>query len=201
MMGYMLIGPWHFLKAYDAYPRFPYHNFDHAIEVMRDARALAGRAGIFFDIQCSVMDAGALYHDVIYEVGKGDNEARSAEFARGALHDDASQAELIQVEQIIVDTKAHQPDHGFIESCLVSDADMGGFAASPEVFDANNARIDDEFLIHGKVDPGTYAAGRRGFLEGTLTTAREGRLFHVDFDLDGRHERAISNLERALAQM
>lgn len=189
----------HFVRAYDEYPELPYHRFTHAIDVMRGARDLAQHVPRVYGIRYEVMDAAALFHDIVYVPGAKDNEERSAKLAWTALSPDFTTAEREAIFAIIMDTKAHQPDHLFIESCLVSDADMAGFAAEPDVFDATNRRIDDEFLIHGGVDPIAYAAGRRAFLEATLQDARAGRLYHVPVSLAERHERAIENLEREIA--
>lgn len=190
-----------FIIAYEAYPRLPYHCFNHALDVMAGARRLALSVPAPIDVDWDVMDAAALFHDVVYVPGAKDNEALSATFAAQALREEFTELGLQKIALIILDTKDHQPHFANIESCLVSDADMAGFAAAPEVFDATNRRIDDEFLIHGGVDPIAYATGRRGFLETTLATARAGTLFHVPVDLQARHERAIANLEREIAAL
>lgn len=199
-LGRMLIAE-DFRVAYHSYPTLPYHNFLHAMEVMEEAHRL-GRTINVSQAELDVAATIALYHDVIYVPGSQTNEQESAAFATSRLSWRCSYDFVSAVRQGILDTKAHQPSHRFIASCLVSDADMAGFAADWETFADNNRRVDDEFLIHGGADPEVYAQGRRKFLEATLADARSERLFHVPtISLPERHERAVANLERAIAEL
>lgn len=196
-----------FVLARDTYPKLPYHNFGHAMDVLAEIRRLRGLLRTHFpDVDAmldgSALDAAALFHDVIYVPGRPDNESLSADLAAGALGTvGVAQADIERVVGLIEMTEAHQPDPSDWEACLLSDADMAGFAAPLEQFVANNVNVDAEFLEVAGVDPGAYAAGRRGFLESTLSAARDGELFFVPVLQEERHAIAVANLERALAEM
>lgn len=190
-----------FRIAYHQYPTLPYHNFLHAMEVMAGARRLGVRLALT-QYELDLADAISLYHDIVYLPGSKTNEAESAAVAVSQLGGRCSFDAVSAVRQGILDTQAHQPSRLFAASCIVSDADMAGFAAEWEVFAENNARVDAEFLVHAAIDPELYAVGRRSFLEATLVDARAGRLYCAPTgDFEERHERAVANLERALAEL
>ena len=70
------------LEAAYATPPRAYHNWSHVGAVLRHFDAVAAGPGW---LQPAEVQLAVLYHDAIYEPGRGDNEARSAELARGHI--------------------------------------------------------------------------------------------------------------------
>src|SRR3989338_7423843 len=66
-------------------PKLPYHNFSHAMHVLRAVGKLAKPENISRNKKF-ILKTAALLHDVVYVVGRRDNEEKSAEFARKNLH-------------------------------------------------------------------------------------------------------------------
>src|SRR5687767_4607630 len=66
------------LEAAYARPPRAYHNLSHVREVLRHYDAVAAGPGWG---QPAEVQLAVLYHDAIYEAGRSDNEARSADLA------------------------------------------------------------------------------------------------------------------------
>ena len=66
------------LEAAYATPPRAYHDFSHIREVLRHYDAVAAGPGW---VQPVEVQLAVLYHDAIYEAGRSDNEARSADLA------------------------------------------------------------------------------------------------------------------------
>src|SRR5690606_27903307 len=66
------------LEAAYATPPRAYHNFDHVREVLRHHADVAAGPGWAQPVETFL---AVLYHDAVYEAGRGDNEVRSAEMA------------------------------------------------------------------------------------------------------------------------
>ncbi len=182
------------LEAAYASPPRAYHNFGHVQDVLRQYHAVAQGPGWR---QPREVQLAVLYHDAIYQAGRGDNEARSAELASQAiahwLPDQGVDTE--RVMQLIQLTARHgglKPGDVDPEAALFLDCDMAILAAPPAVFDAYDAGIAREYRA---VVPGwMFRRKRRQFLKGLL--ARE-RIYLSDFfhaRLDGG---ARDNLRRA----
>lgn len=178
--------------ALDLYDDLPYHGRHHPTVVLAAVYRLAQESA--FQVPTTVV-AAALLHDAGYVVGASDNEERAAlMYVPSVLH--AWPAEAVEhVSAMVLATKSHV----YVDDVwarLLCDADMDGFSAPWDEFQANNAAIEREYLQAG-VAPEAYAAGRQSFLEATLDDARHHSLYHF-----GRPSRrtavAIDNLERLL---
>src|SRR3546814_4213229 len=66
------------LEAAYAKPPRAYHDFNHVREVLRHHAEVAAGPGW---VQPAETFLAVLYHDAVYEAGRGDNETRSAELA------------------------------------------------------------------------------------------------------------------------
>lgn len=174
-----------------------YHGPHHPFVVGSAAHRLAMHPDAP-SVDLELVDAGVLFHDAGYVPGRAGNEAVAAAIAHEVLTAHGwTPPGVNRAGRIIRDTEHHQPHHDNLESCLVSDADLSGFWALPERFDADDQAVRDE-LISGGVAPDLFEIKRAALLGSALAAAVEGRLFHFPVDLEARHEAAIANITRAL---
>lgn len=181
------------LEAAYATPPRAYHNFQHVLEVLRHYDTVAEGPGWR---QPREVQLAVLYHDAIYEAGRGDNEARSAQLAQEqiARWSPAAGVDAARVVQLIELTARHgglAPDDVDGEAALFLDCDMAILAASPQAFDAYDRGIAQEYRA---VVPGwIFRRKRRQFLKGLL--ARE-RIYLSDFFHARLDAAARANLRR-----
>lgn len=189
------------LEAAYATPQRAYHNFGHVQEVLhRFAEVTAGPGWT----QPAEVYLAVLYHDAIYEAGRKDNEARSADLAMaGIAHWLPEQGvDTLRVAELIDLTARHgrlSPadfgEDGFsLDARHFLDCDMAILGAEPAVFDAYDAGIAEEYRGHL---PGfLFRLNRKRFLKGLLARDRIylSDWFHQRYDAPAR-----ANLRRAIA--
>ncbi len=183
------------VRACYATPPRAYHDFAHVREVLGWFDAVAEGPG--WDRPAEVFLA-LLYHDAIYEAGRKDNEARSAELAQAAIArwlPDAG-VDAARVAELIRMTARHGHWGGEAvdrDAALFLDCDMAILAAEPARFDAYDTAIAQEY--RGKLPAWMFRHYRRRFLRGLLASPR----IYVS---DWFHERcdgaARANLARCL---
>ena len=181
------------LKAAHAQPPRAYHNLGHVQALLHHFRDVAAGPGWR---QPREVALALLYHDAIYEAGRGDNEARSAQLAREAiarwLPDAGIDAE--RVAELIALTARHgslRGDELDADAALFLDSDMAILGAPPEVFDAYDRGIAEEY--RGKVPGFLFRLNRRRFLKGVLA---QPRIFFSDFFHQRCDAQARANLRR-----
>ena len=183
------------LRASYATPPRAYHDFDHVREVLGEFDAVAGGPG--WDRPREVFLA-LLYHDAIYEAGRKDNEARSAELAQAAIARWLPEAgiDAAHVADLIRMTARHGHWAGESltrDAALFLDCDMAILAAEPVRFDAYDAAIAQEY--RGKLPAWMFRHYRRRFLRGLLASPR---IFQSDWFHERRDAAARANLARCL---
>ncbi|MET1161491.1 MAG: hypothetical protein ABWY48_03045 [Pseudoxanthomonas sp.] len=189
------------LEAAYATPLRAYHNFGHVQEVLhRFAEVTVGPGWT----QPSEVYLAVLYHDAIYEAGRKDNEARSADLAMAQIARWLPEQgiDTLRVADLIKLTARHgqfSPDDfgedGFsLDTRHFLDCDMAILGASPEVFDAYDAGIAEEY--RGHVPGFLFRLNRKRFLKGLLARQRIylSDWFHQRYDAAAR-----VNLARAIA--
>ncbi|KIG13301.1 hypothetical protein DB30_00349 [Enhygromyxa salina] len=136
-----------------------------------------------------------LFHDAIYEPGRGDNEARSAALAGERLAD--WPIDLGRVQAMIHATAAHDrvDARGDPDLALFLDADMAIIGTPPAIYDAYTRGVQQEFA---KIPAAMFRAGRRAFVVAQLARAS---LFHTSFFRDRYDRQARANLERELTAL
>jgi predicted metal-dependent HD superfamily phosphohydrolase len=186
-------GQWAALEAAYATPLRAYHNLGHVQSLLHHYRDVAAGPGWQ---QPREVALAALYHDAIYDVGKRDNEARSAQLAIAEIErwipgqgiDTARVAGLIELTARHGQLTAEELD---ADAALFLDSDMAILGAPAEVFDAYDRGIAEEYR---NVVPGfLFRLNRRRFLRGVL---KQPRIFFSEFfhnKLDGT---ARANLRR-----
>ncbi len=152
--------------AYGA-PERSYHDNAHLDEVLERFGEVAREVG--WERPREVFLA-LVFHDVVYEPGAKDNEARSAEVAERAISDHLAgeNIDVARVKELVLLTARH----GALEeadvdrdAALFCDCDMAILAAPVEAFEAYDRGIAREYQA---VPAELFAAGRRRFFEGLL---------------------------------
>lgn len=181
------------IEAAHAQPPRAYHNFGHVQALLQHHRDVAAGPGWR---QPREVALAMLYHDAVYEAGRGDNEARSAMMARAAiarwLPDAGVDAE--RVAALIELTARHgrlRGDELDADAALFLDADMAILGAPAAVFDAYDRGIAAEY--RGKVPGLLFRLNRRRFLKGVLA---QPRIFFSDFFHERYDAQARANLRR-----
>ena len=186
------------LEAAYATPPRTYHSFEHVLEVLGHYEAVAAGPGW---MQPTEVLLAVLFHDAVYEPGRTDNEARSAQLARDAIARWFVPAHGIDVERVVslVNATARHGrlDPGDVdrEAALFLDCDMAILGADDARFDAYDQAIAREY--RGRVPGWLFQFNRRRFLKGLL--ARE-RIFLSSFFHARLDARARANLRRALGK-
>ena len=190
------------LEAAYATPPRAYHDFSHVREVLRHYDAVAAGPGW---MQPAEVQLAVLYHDAIYEAGRSDNEARSADLAVEHIAHWLPDADVdaSRVAELIHLTSRHgklMPDD-FADDGPASDTmhfldcDMAILGAEPTVFDAYDRGIAAEY--RGHVPAWVFKLNRRRFLKALL--ARE-RIFLSEFFHERLDAQARINLRRAVTE-
>jgi predicted metal-dependent HD superfamily phosphohydrolase len=180
-------------SAYATPPR-AYHNAQHVLEVLRHVDAADREAGWAHPAEVRL---AVLYHDAIYEAGRGDNEARSAELAREHLQRwPQPDVDVDRVCELILLTARHgQIDPATLDrdAAQFLDCDMAIVGSDPATFAAYDRAIAAEY--RGQVPGWLYKLNRRRFLKGLL--GRE-RIFLSDWGHARFDAQARVNLRRAV---
>lgn len=189
------------LETAYATPVRAYHNFGHVQEVLhRFAEVTVGPGWT----QPSEVYLAVLYHDAVYEAGRKDNEARSAEMAMAQIARWLPEQgiDTLRVAELIDLTARHGQfspgdfgDDGFsLDTRHFLDCDMAILGAEAGVFDAYDAGIAEEY--RGHVPAFLFRLNRKRFLKGLLARERIylSDWFHQRYDAPAR-----ANLRRAIA--
>ena len=188
------------LEATYATPVRAYHDFGHVQEVLRHYADVAAGPGW---TQPAEVRLAVLYHDAIYEAGRKDNEARSAELAMAHIAQWLPEAgvDALRVAELINLTARHGQfspgDFGedglSLDACHFLDCDMAILGAAPAAFDAYDRGIAEEY--RGHVPALMFKFNRRRFLKGLLGRERIflSEFFHQRYDAAAR-----ANLRRVI---
>lgn len=179
-------------EAY-ATPVRAYHHFGHVQDVLHRFAEVTAGAGW---TQPAEAYLAVLYHDAIYDAGRRDNEARSAELAKAEIARwlPESGIDTLRVAELIQLTARHGQlspadfgDDGFsLDACHFLDCDMAILGATPEVFEAYDRGIAEEYAGHL---PGfLFRLNRRRFLKGLMSRERIflSHWFHERYDAQAR---------------
>jgi predicted metal-dependent HD superfamily phosphohydrolase len=190
------------LDAAYATPPRAYHNFSHVREVLRHYDAVTAGPGWLQPVEVRL---AVLYHDAIYEAGRSDNEAHSADLAVEHIARWLPEAgvDANRVAELIRLTARHGKftqddfagDAAPADTMHFLDCDMAILGAEPAVFDAYDRGIAAEYRSH--VPAWVFKLNRRRFLKALL--ARE-RIFLSDFFHQRLDAQARINLRRAVTE-
>jgi predicted metal-dependent HD superfamily phosphohydrolase len=158
-----------------------HHTVTHLHEML-DAIGLLAESGIEFDREA--VELAAWFHDAIYEIGRDDNEDRSAELARELL---SSSPVRDEVARLVLATKAHKVPEGDVNGAVLSDADLSVLGSEPLRYRRYAAAVREEYA---EVPDEVFKPARAQVLRALL----EGPLFHTAAGRERWEERARRNI-------
>lgn len=170
-------------------PHRAYHTLEHVFECQRWLAATCDLA----ERPCEV-EIALVYHDVVYDQWRSDNEQRSAELFRGHAQARALPLEpTARICALIEGTASHRSRHG--DSALLNDIDLAVLGASPARYEIYEQQVRSEYAA---LEERLFRAGRervvRSFLE---TTA----IYGTPFFGERLEAQARRNLGRALTHL
>lgn len=183
------------LKAAYQAPARAYHNWDHITYLLAEFRRLAAHWR-----RPAAVETAIYWHDVVYEPTSATNEADSAALMTVRLSGRAGAAVVKDAHDLILATASHDVpsdmDGELAQDCaLFLDMDMSILGAAPDLFDAYDAAIREEFSV---IPDETYRPRRAEVLAGFL--ARE-HLFLTDVYQRSHDAQARDNLRRAISRL
>jgi predicted metal-dependent HD superfamily phosphohydrolase len=117
-----------------------HHTVAHLHEML-DAIGLLAESGIDFDREA--VELAAWFHDAIYEIGRDDNEDRSAELARELL---ASSPIRDEVARLVLVTKTHKvDDDDDVDGAVLCDADLSVLGSDAQRYRTYAAAVREEY--------------------------------------------------------
>ncbi|WP_411970440.1 hypothetical protein [Saccharothrix longispora] len=140
-----------------AEPHRGYHGAAHVLAVVRDVLDLAADRT---DRERAVLTLAALAHDVVYDGVPGEDERRSAEWARARL---AGLPAADRVAGIVLATTDHASDDDLTR--LLLDADLAVLGSAPDAYERYRAAVRAEYA---HVDDAAWRAGRGRVLRSLL---------------------------------
>lgn len=158
------------LLARWAEPHRRHHDVAHLDDVLRAVAELADRGATF---DRTAVDLAAWFHDAIYDIGRDDNEDRSADLARARLAPPELAAE---VARLVETTKTHAIAEGDANGAALSDADLAVLGAPPERYAQYAAAVREEYsAIPDEVFRPARARVLAALLDGAMYHTQQGR--------------------------
>jgi predicted metal-dependent HD superfamily phosphohydrolase len=142
-----------------------YHDSVHARAVVRDVAVLAGELRLPAE-ERAVLTIAAGAHDVVYDGHPGDDERRSASWARGWLaRSGVGEAHVTRVGELVLATAAHSASADDPAAWALLDADLAILGADPEAYDRYRLAVRGEYAA---LDEPAWRAGRAAVMSGLL---------------------------------
>jgi predicted metal-dependent HD superfamily phosphohydrolase len=140
-----------------------------------------------------------LYHDIVYDTYRPDNEEQSAELAEAHLRQLNVNPSLIQnIKTFILATKDHKIPDGYPlanDLGLFLDFDIAILAAEQETYQLYSEKIRQEYM---KYPDNIYKEGRKQALKKVLLT---GRIFNTNDFVESMEAVARQNISREVGQL
>jgi predicted metal-dependent HD superfamily phosphohydrolase len=144
-----------------AEPQRRYHTLDHLSEVLARVAELTAYAD-----DPDTVALAAWFHDAVYRPDRSENEERSADLARRALHEAGVGAErTAEVVRLVRLTVTHDPAPGDADGEVLCDADLAVLAGDPASYAAYAAAVRDEYAFVPAPD---FRSGRADVLRRLL---------------------------------
>ena len=144
------------LRARYAEPQRHYHtlsHIEHLLALLDEYRAMPRDRRL--------VALAIWFHDAIYEPKRTDNEARSAELARGVLSSLCEPAATIEaVERMVLATAGHRWTDGQADTAFFLDLDLSILGAEPPAYDRYVEQVRAEYCFV----PGWLFRFKRGHL-------------------------------------
>ncbi len=143
-----------------------HHTVTHLHEML-DAIGLLADSGVEFDREA--VELAAWFHDAIYEIGRDDNEDRSAELARDLL---AGSPIRDEVARLVLVTKTHKVADDDLNGGVLSDADLSVLGSNALRYRTYAAAVREEYA---DVSDEVFKPARAQVLSSLL----DGPVFHT----------------------
>lgn len=176
------------VQRYDE-PHREYHGLAHLAHVVS---VVSSMQDLCEDFASTVI--AAFFHDVVYVIGRSDNETASAQFAGEHLRRLGAEPDAIaKVEVMIVATDDHVVPNGApADTAVLLDADLAILGTDTETYDHYVERVRREYAA---IPDDAWRVGRAAVLESFL---RRDRIFLTprghEWEVPAR-----SNLQRELS--
>ncbi|WP_029106404.1 hypothetical protein [Mycobacterium sp. URHD0025] len=165
-----------------------HHNVAHLHEVL-DAIGTLADDGLHFDREA--VELAAWFHDAIYDIGRDDNEDRSAMLARQLLEGAADRDE---VARLVLATKSHKVDGDDINAAVLSDADLSVLGAPAVRYRQYADAVRDEYAA---VPDDVFRPARARVLAALL----DGPIFHTAPGRERWEEQARRNITDEITEL
>ena len=175
-------------EAYGAAGRH-YHDQSHVVECLTQLRKTTQLANRVEEVEIAIW-----FHDAVYESTRGDNEERSADWAREYLSGEGvPEASIARIYDMVIATKTHVARTD--DEALLLDIDLGILGSSEATFEHYDQAIRKEYHW---VPAEQYSAGRVSILRSFLDRPR---IYQTDHYFDSLEQTARSNLARKIEQL
>ena len=135
-----------------------------------------------------------IYHDVIYNARKGDNEEKSAIFAQKQLQKlNFPEKDIKKIESLIISTKLHKPLSNTFDALLLLDLDLMILGSTNEEYSTYAEKIRQEYKF---VPLFLYKKKRKEVLQKFLATER---IYLTDYFLKNFEEKARENIQHEIS--
>lgn len=142
-----------------------YHDSGHVQAVLRDVAVLAGELRLAAE-ERAVLTIAAAAHDVVYEGHSGDDERRSASWARHWLtRAGVAEPHVARVGELVLATMTHSASSEDLTAWVLLDADLAILGADPGAYDRYRAAVREEYAA---LDESAWRTGRAAVLAGLL---------------------------------
>lgn len=169
-------------QAYSAKSRH-YHTLTHLDNLLAQLKPLKSQFNNWDAIVFAIV-----YHDVVYNVLKNNNEEKSADFAAKRLQSISFPVEQIEAcRKLILATKKHETDNEEVN--FFTDADLSVLGAEHEVYKLYAAQVRKEYGLYPDL---VYNPGRKKVLKHFLAMAR---IFKTNLFFEKYETAARRNLE------
>lgn len=138
-------------------PHRQYHTLQHLGECLAHFRMLETLAGHPLEVRLALW-----FHDAVYDLGRPDNEARSAEWARAEIRAAGLPAEMAERVATLIMATCHQAVPVGIDAEVVVDIDLRILGAPRERFEEYEQQVRREY---GHLPDAVFRAGRMAILE------------------------------------
>jgi predicted metal-dependent HD superfamily phosphohydrolase len=135
-----------------------YHTQNHLLDLIDQINEQKSKLN---QVQYEKLILCALFHDIVYDPKKSDNEEKSANFFIECCQD-KSNSDVLEVKQMILDTKTHEATTNLSESFNYYDMSIVE-RDFDQLLEWENG-IHEEFKAYGEA----YKEGRLKFLESIL---------------------------------
>ncbi|MEM9490998.1 MAG: hypothetical protein AAGC55_17750 [Myxococcota bacterium] len=140
------------------------------------------------------VELALVYHDIVYDPRRTDNEKRSAElFTAHARASQLPQAPIERIVRLIEGTASHSAHDR--DGALLNDIDLTILGAPPHLYARYEEQIREEYR---HVDERLFRAGRERILRSFLATTA---IYSTPFFSKRLETQARSNLSRALVAL